>query len=1496
MKKRFLLIILVLCVLVISGCEEVRKSPSNIKETTIYVKDSFKEGETISFDYSIYAEEDVSLVYLAHVECPNAPVALLDYKNLELKKDELSANTYTDFKINSEIEPQTCIAYLEIMEPYHKKIEKEFKIITDPSFYIDINLCKDEECSKKTKVFLKDEELFIQSLSDVENPEKIITIIKPSGFNVNSEKLVLDEVGQYSILVTALKQGYKDYSEKIDFVVIEESPSINEKTFVKSSGGRGNEKNINQYENKELFLISSENWQDVLGLVPVTTWTEGSEVIKYPSLIYYEENLEELQIGISYGNPTGMNNEYIPYYPRYFLYYKRESDYGAEWINGEIFSEEFCNSEDSEGLLPVGLSINKEFISYGESAQLLVRFKNCGGSGDTLEWVKLEDWPYSGFISLDEYLLEPNEELEPGEEIILEFNLTSETLMESSWDLDSNIYFIQQYSPNRVTVVGEATQEIINLLTADRPFGAGLNPNQIQTINPTQYTSYWDNYYDVVLVDDNYELALIASTYASLKNAPLVLDEQNFDFTDKHITIIGNLDCPQEASDCIFYETKEDLQQEYLALTNTNKIILTNYNDLNIVSPENFLPEKSASMIYELYSKNSLAAPFLASAKHELILNTNSIGWESVDNFIDTSILNLDFSPEYLTIIASPNAIEMSYEKIYPWGGKNNFHSVDAWQYSNINDGDLFLDLAVGRIFGLTISDTSSNIARSLFYEETTINTNDLLVTRGSPASTMAAEVYTMGKVLEYIGYNALITPEETNPPDWKNKFFISYNDHGGPSWAGISSSEIPSLDNSFITTMACATCAFKKAIYKNDLFCSNAIRKGAVGYIGAVDNTGTWGQGDLLTELFGKEDTIGKSFLNAKNYAFLFNSPPFNPDFFPMGEYTLIGDPTLKIETIHTFPKPTIEILEQNEDHIRLDLTVQAMKFEIPEWVRDLCEYPSQVEPLFFTTALHRQLNIDWTFTSNFETDDFDPDWVSSDGWFANKEIINNNNYYWITAPELDWGETYFEGANEEEFKEFNFDFELSKPPASLTGEYFDYGLDSDGDGEYNSLMIEVNVSVTQPGYYYLQGNLETLNGTWAGWGSHWNNNYLYEGINTLTLEFDGTIIYLTEEEGPYLLKIITLQNENYQTLDYEYYSYETQNYSFLDFDPLKSQIVEDTFNDYGVDTNYDGDYEYLIVEYDLEVFEQSSFEVRSNLQDLEGGVISSFNEIYPDLTLGVHSMQLVFPGQDIYNYGESEIYWGGLNIYDESSEIDYSAYETNYYDYEQFNPIGQPCSADWTTCGETFSPDCTALSQTVCCGDDEDETYQYMKDVNGETCDDINDKDCVGGSNENDNACCDNLEDCVYNGVCYSKCGAGSCELTDADEDGVLGAFCMNDGSGQWKDCDVGPSLCESNSYCGYTGAYTNPGEANVGEYGANLNAECCGDDQGEFLISGNGFTRCCDHPNDKINSNGNCITQGKPRPASAIQKPMRSPEQGKNILILILDSVKKAFGNLF
>ncbi len=691
---------------------------------------------------------------------------------------------------------------------------------------------------------------------------------------------------------------------------------------------RMNRKRMDLYGDREFFLISDKNWEDVLALVPLTTWTqqEGDDseckrgygtpddVCVHPTLIYHEEE---------------KNNFYIN-------------------LQGYRFPNYLVPNVVRDGALRVKHSLSKysnlqpgEIISYnvnikGEAVVEKIFFYR-NSLPDFLEFYD----PIGGVIDDIDMNFPEGETFE----FKLKVQDNANPIEIGSFDADSIIYFIQQYDPNKVTIIGETPQELDNLLVAEPELGAGISSEQIQRINLEDYFSYWEIFEDVVYVEndddsidnddvEDYEKGLLASTYASLINAPLVIEGNelaDLNLIGKNIICIGDpigVSCDEQ------YDL-EQLKQRYVQMTNTNKIILVNPNDLNDIKVEElFQPEKSSDFIFDIYSKTSLASPLLASAKHELILSITSTNYEQVDAFIEESIDNLDLSAEYLTILASPDSIPMTKQmenaaEAYENEGHplyGDFIELDNRIYGDL-DGDYYQELAVGRIIGITFSDISSYIARDLFYNSIP-NSNDFAVLWKPNFFQQFSEGKSIQLLLSEQGFNDesvylrnLDGPERFNTKsDLENKFYINYLDHGyvrGGSGGYTTNDLIREkvwLSPSIVINDACSVCAYDSISVKQELFCTNLIRRGALIQIGAVENAGiNWDPSmNYLQELMGGKSS-GKAFRDYRNkvrvervfsvdpYYILLGDPHFN---FNLNYPSTIDKSEVSIENIDNYNK----------------------------------------------------------------------------------------------------------------------------------------------------------------------------------------------------------------------------------------------------------------------------------------------------------------------------------------------------------------------------------------------------------------------------------------------------------------------------------------------------------------------------------------------------------------------------------------------------------------
>ncbi|MEK6948988.1 MAG: C25 family cysteine peptidase, partial [Nanoarchaeota archaeon] len=472
----------------------------------------------------------------------------------------------------------------------------------------------------------------------------------------------------------------------------------------------------------------------------------------------------------------------------------------------------------------------------------------------------------------------------------------------SVFDAGSIILFMQQYNPDRVTIIGQTPNELDNLLIDSSDLGAGLSNNQIQKITVNNYLSYWSSFDGVVYVENKYELALLASVYASLINAPLIIQGTNLDsqtvFSDKKIICIGSVS--PAGSICSEQYNLEQLRKKYVDETNTNKIILVNPNDLNLA-----LNSKSLSSVNKLYGSNSLSSPFLATAKSELLVTAQSSNIENIDNELESVIRSVGINPKYLTIIASPNAIPQS-KKIGEGTFGDKRIEVDNSVYGSL-DSDKFPEMAVGRIYGLTISDVSSYIARSIFLEPEFGGSVTLI---GAPdtANTLAGIVGAYNDAFKQSDYNTITydflkEDKEIKADDLRNRKLHIYVGHGSFSslahglGSKIQLEDVGNLYPMVFVGDGCSSCDFETASTSSPelLFCANVIKHGAMAYLGAV---GTAIDGEIDSIIFsyhlGNGLTVGEAFKKTK-------------EDLGMERFILIGDPTfnpkmksLKIDSLN--------------------------------------------------------------------------------------------------------------------------------------------------------------------------------------------------------------------------------------------------------------------------------------------------------------------------------------------------------------------------------------------------------------------------------------------------------------------------------------------------------------------------------------------------------------------------------------------------------------------
>lgn len=556
---------------------------------------------------------------------------------------------------------------------------------------------------------------------------------------------------------------------------------------------------------------------------------------------------------------------------------------------------------------------------------------------------------------------------------------------DSGFDADSVLFFLNQYNAKKVVLVGDTPEELDNILIAEgytylveaevaplaplslmtgRPIanipgilppgaeaarapirGIDLTPDWLTRISPDDYTRYWSSYNTIVVCEDNYQLGLLASVYAAYINAPLFFEGRipsDVDLSRKRIITVG-----RTSYTGVERHSLESLERKLLEMYPTDKIILVNPNDLTIretmpmpdpVESEDGEPYYSLlnrALISEIYSKTSLSAPFLAVGKKEFIITTSNTEAEAIKEDMTSKIRSYALKPNYLTIMASPPAIQMQ-KLSEEWGW---WEEVDNRIYGDI-DSDGFQDIAVGRIFTLTPSDVSAYVARDLFLEYLKSSKNfaslwpnyfqDMQI-EGKSAD---REMRSAGFHDSSIYLNGAITGLDAER-DLQDKIYIAYLDHGFTGgWGGEINTDALRRDYikmspSIVLSHSCLTCAYNVVgAHPKDLFCANILKHGAMAHIGAVDATGaTPAFSQIIVDglLHGKD--IGGVFLkfrkirelDTKLYNLIYDTREHEGY---ERHFILLGDPTLKIISSSPVLEETeLQIIEPSETTKKIKL-----------------------------------------------------------------------------------------------------------------------------------------------------------------------------------------------------------------------------------------------------------------------------------------------------------------------------------------------------------------------------------------------------------------------------------------------------------------------------------------------------------------------------------------------------------------------------------------------
>ncbi|MFX0086131.1 MAG: NosD domain-containing protein [Candidatus Hodarchaeota archaeon] len=255
----------------------------------------------------------------------------------------------------------------------------------------------------------------------------------------------------------------------------------------------------------------------------------------------------------------------------------------------------------------------------------------------------------------------------------------------------------------------------------------------------------------------------------------------------------------------------------------------------------------------------------------------------------------------------------------------------------------------------------------------------------------------------------------------------------------------------------------------------------------------------------------------------------------------------------------------------------------------------------------------------------------------------------------------------------------EFDPPAAFLTGNYADWGFDTDSDGLFNQLIIDTEMNVTIGGVYELELSLIF---PWEG-----SRSYLEEvvevwevGIHTVSTYFNITPLYSQQINSDYNVRFVRIKNETSNIIGLVNYPHITRLYNYTEFDPPAIYLTGN-YNDWGNDYDGNGLFNQLIIEVELNITIAGSYYIGIRLESTE-----VFNKYNKTLTfsqsveeyyyyVGIFNVHFIFSGISLFysprlNTSYRIDYITFSDIWPWWGEGVYNPYITRVYNYSEFDP----------------------------------------------------------------------------------------------------------------------------------------------------------------------------------------------------------------------------------
>ena len=239
---------------------------------------------------------------------------------------------------------------------------------------------------------------------------------------------------------------------------------------------------------------------------------------------------------------------------------------------------------------------------------------------------------------------------------------------------------------------------------------------------------------------------------------------------------------------------------------------------------------------------------------------------------------------------------------------------------------------------------------------------------------------------------------------------------------------------------------------------------------------------------------------------------------------------------------------------------------------------------------------------------------------------------------------------------------------PAGVFGRYYSaYGVDADGDGQFDALAVDVDVQ-DGVGDFEVLGTVAQGEAIVASTSRRWDPQLVaypvtltQNAVTVAHLLFSGEQILSSGRDGVYRVDL-QLVNENGLV---DALQFETPAMNHADFGEIDARVT--SFSDRGADSDHDGVFDQLVADIGVTLTGYERYRVEATLADAYGTVLDTASA---DVSgAGRHDLQLAFDGRRISAAGGNGPYAVRIEVYDDSgSALAVEDFNTQSYTTNQF------------------------------------------------------------------------------------------------------------------------------------------------------------------------------------------------------------------------------------